>query len=250
MHRAAGRQLHDERRSRRAGRRPSPSAGRRRASAGARRRGCARGSSPRPRPRTAAAVSTSSSSVVGSCGTSALEVSAPVGATVISSLSASAVGTAVTAVIVSDCARPVDSRDRKKSRMRAVVQRVLEASVVVDGKIVGRLDRPGLLVLLGVTHEDGPGRSLAGPQGLGRAHPARGEVRLGRGRSGAGGQPVHPVRRRAQGTTTHLGRSSPGRGVRADLRGVLRRARRGSARRSRAACSEPTCRCTRSTTDR
>jgi D-tyrosyl-tRNA(Tyr) deacylase len=40
--------------------------------------------------------------------------------------------------------------------MRAVVQRVLEASVVVDGKIVGAIDRPGLLVLLGVTHDDGP----------------------------------------------------------------------------------------------
>lgn len=39
--------------------------------------------------------------------------------------------------------------------MRAVVQRVLSASVTVDGKIVGELPRPGLLVLLGVTHDDG-----------------------------------------------------------------------------------------------
>ena len=39
--------------------------------------------------------------------------------------------------------------------MRAVVQRVLSASVAVDGKIVGELRRPGLLVLLGVTHADG-----------------------------------------------------------------------------------------------
>lgn len=38
--------------------------------------------------------------------------------------------------------------------MRAVVQRVAEASVSVDGQIVGRLDRPGLLVLVGVTHDD------------------------------------------------------------------------------------------------
>ena len=40
--------------------------------------------------------------------------------------------------------------------MRAVVQRVLSASVTVDGKIVGEIAGPGLLVLLGVTHDDGP----------------------------------------------------------------------------------------------
>ena len=39
--------------------------------------------------------------------------------------------------------------------MRAVIQRVLSASVRVDGEIVGELDRPGLLVYLGVTHDDG-----------------------------------------------------------------------------------------------
>ncbi len=38
--------------------------------------------------------------------------------------------------------------------MRAVVQRVSEARVVVDGQIVGALDRPGLVVLVGVTHTD------------------------------------------------------------------------------------------------
>jgi D-tyrosyl-tRNA(Tyr) deacylase len=32
---------------------------------------------------------------------------------------------------------------------------VTEAAVLVDGKVVGALDGPGLLVLLGVTHDDG-----------------------------------------------------------------------------------------------
>lgn len=38
--------------------------------------------------------------------------------------------------------------------MRAVVQRVSRASVSVDGEVVGAIDSPGLLVLLGVTHTD------------------------------------------------------------------------------------------------
>lgn len=40
--------------------------------------------------------------------------------------------------------------------MRAVVSRVTEAAVRVDGEVVGELTGPGLLVLLGVTHDDGP----------------------------------------------------------------------------------------------
>jgi D-tyrosyl-tRNA(Tyr) deacylase len=39
--------------------------------------------------------------------------------------------------------------------VRAVVQRVSRARVVVDGEVVGALDRPGLCVLVGVTHSDG-----------------------------------------------------------------------------------------------
>jgi D-aminoacyl-tRNA deacylase len=38
--------------------------------------------------------------------------------------------------------------------MRAVVQRVSQAKVTVDGKVTGELTDPGLLVLLGVTHDD------------------------------------------------------------------------------------------------
>jgi D-aminoacyl-tRNA deacylase len=39
--------------------------------------------------------------------------------------------------------------------MRAVVQRVDGAQVLVDGEVVGEIDGPGLLVYLGVTHDDG-----------------------------------------------------------------------------------------------
>ena len=40
--------------------------------------------------------------------------------------------------------------------MRAVVQRVSQASVAVDERVVGAIDEPGLLVLVGVTHADTP----------------------------------------------------------------------------------------------
>ena len=39
--------------------------------------------------------------------------------------------------------------------MRAVIQRVNRAAVSVDGQVVGAIDRPGLLALVGVTHDDG-----------------------------------------------------------------------------------------------
>jgi D-tyrosyl-tRNA(Tyr) deacylase len=38
--------------------------------------------------------------------------------------------------------------------MRAVVQRVSSASVEVEGRVVGAIDEPGLMVLVGVTHTD------------------------------------------------------------------------------------------------
>ena len=40
--------------------------------------------------------------------------------------------------------------------MRAVLQRVTRAQVTVAGEVVGEIDRPGLVALVGVTHEDGP----------------------------------------------------------------------------------------------
>jgi D-tyrosyl-tRNA(Tyr) deacylase len=40
--------------------------------------------------------------------------------------------------------------------VRAVLQRVTSASVVVDGEVVGSIDEPGLVALVGVTHDDGP----------------------------------------------------------------------------------------------
>lgn len=40
--------------------------------------------------------------------------------------------------------------------MRAVIQRVDSASVEAEGEVVGAVRGEGLLVLLGVTHDDGP----------------------------------------------------------------------------------------------
>jgi D-tyrosyl-tRNA(Tyr) deacylase len=42
------------------------------------------------------------------------------------------------------------------SVVRAVVQRVLSASVTVEGQVVGVISKPGLLAYVGVTHTDGP----------------------------------------------------------------------------------------------
>lgn len=45
--------------------------------------------------------------------------------------------------------------------MRAVVQRVSRAAVRVGDEVVGRIAEPGLLVLVGVTHDDGPAQAAA-----------------------------------------------------------------------------------------
>ncbi|TDD74517.1 D-aminoacyl-tRNA deacylase [Actinomadura rubrisoli] len=43
--------------------------------------------------------------------------------------------------------------------MRAVVQRVSQASVSVGGRVVGEIEGPGLMVLVGVTHDDDVGKA-------------------------------------------------------------------------------------------
>jgi D-aminoacyl-tRNA deacylase len=45
--------------------------------------------------------------------------------------------------------------------VRVVVQRVTRAEVTVDGQVVGAIDRPGLAVLVGVTHTDSPEQAQA-----------------------------------------------------------------------------------------
>jgi D-aminoacyl-tRNA deacylase len=45
--------------------------------------------------------------------------------------------------------------------VRAVVQRVSRAGVRVGEQVVGALERPGLLVFVGVTHGDGPAQVSA-----------------------------------------------------------------------------------------
>jgi D-aminoacyl-tRNA deacylase len=45
--------------------------------------------------------------------------------------------------------------------MRAVVQRVSRARVVVDGETTGAIHGPGLVVLLGVTHDDTEDKATA-----------------------------------------------------------------------------------------
>jgi D-aminoacyl-tRNA deacylase len=45
--------------------------------------------------------------------------------------------------------------------VRAVIQRASRGIVSADGAVVGRLERPGLVVLVGVTHSDTPSAAAA-----------------------------------------------------------------------------------------
>ena len=60
--------------------------------------------------------------------------------------------------------------------MRAVVQRVTSARVVVAGEDVGRLDVPGLLVLLGVHRTDGDSQITTLARKIAGLRILRGEV--------------------------------------------------------------------------
>jgi D-tyrosyl-tRNA(Tyr) deacylase len=54
------------------------------------------------------------------------------------------------------CQTGAERRTAILSPVRAVVQRVLSASVTVDEVVVGAFAEPGLLAYVGVTHSDGP----------------------------------------------------------------------------------------------
>ncbi len=60
--------------------------------------------------------------------------------------------------------------------MRAVVQRVHHAQVSVAGELVGRIDRPGLVALVGVTHADDAATAAAMARKIGDLRILRDEL--------------------------------------------------------------------------
>ena len=95
--------------------------------------------------------------------------------------------------------------------MRAVVTRVSQASVSIDGAVCGQIG-PGLLVLLGVGPSDTPAhsRKLADKiLGLRIFSDADGKMNRSLadiGGEGAGGEPVYPLWRLPQGPASQLHR--------------------------------------------
>ena len=128
---------------------------------------------------------------------------------------------------------PGGSRGRagRPAAVRAVVQRVSEAAVSVDGEVVGAIG-PGLCVLLGVTHGDDRARgSEDGGQALDAAAVRRRRGPDGRGGRRGGCRPaghlaVHPLRRHPQGPAPDV----DGGGAGVDRRAPGRRGRRRAAR--------------------
>lgn len=70
--------------------------------------------------------------------------------------------------------------------MRAVLQRVNRAAVLVDQEVVGQIARPGLLALVGATHDDGPEQVATVARKIA-------ELRLFDGPGLDGSQPGHEV---------------------------------------------------------
>ena len=139
-------------------------------------------------------------------------------------------------------------RRRAARRMRALVQRVSRASVTVDGEVTAAIG-PGLLVLLGVTHDDterDADRLADKVRALRVFADADGRMNEPLGdREVLVRQPVHALRRRPQGQPPGLRRGRAPRAGRAALRALLR-----APRRPGAACSARTWRSSSSTTGR
>ena len=100
--------------------------------------------------------------------------------------------------------------------MKAVLQRVTEASVRVDGEVIGSIGK-GFFILLGVSDEDD--EAVADKMAdkickLRIFEDENGKTNLSLGDvGGAGGEPVHPVCRLPEGKPSQLHRSgSAGRG--------------------------------------
>ena len=93
--------------------------------------------------------------------------------------------------------------------MRAVVQRVSEASVTVEGREVARIGQ-GLLVLIGIGHDDGPEQADKLARKLLALRVFEDDAgKMNRSVTDIGGeialrQPVHPPGRHAEGQPAQL----------------------------------------------
>ena len=147
------------------------------------------------------------------------------------------------------------SRNLLRPSMRVVLQRVSRASVTIEGRVAGAIER-GFCLLVGFTHGDtGSDGRLDGREG--RRPPAflrrRGqdEPRPRRGRRrGAGGLPVHALRRRGQGPPALVHRRGAARERRSRCTSGSSPRCATAASRSRPASSAPTCRWRSTTTAR
>ena len=131
--------------------------------------------------------------------------------------------------------------------MRALVQRVQRAAVTVEEEVVGEIG-PGLLVLLGITHDDGPAEAdrIADKVRALRIFPdAEGRMNepLGDGR-----EVLCISQFTLYGDARRGNRPVLRRGGAAGARRAAVRARVRAPRRAPAACSAPTWRSSSSTT--